>query len=122
MAEQIAPRDTYGKTIAELGKTNEDIVVLDADLGPSTMVKYFQAAFPDRFIEVGIAEANMIGIAAGLAASGKLPFASTFAAFASSYVSKDKLWKNRRVEIIYEKGGEKQLGYKESVYTPSLIF
>jgi transketolase len=84
MAEMIAPRDTYGQTIAELGKTNPDIVVLDADLSPSTMVKYFAAAFPERFIEVGIAEANMIGIAAGLAASGKLPFASTFAVFASS--------------------------------------
>ena len=84
MAEMIAPRETYGHTITELGKTNPDIVVLDADLGPSTMVKYFAAAFPERFIEVGIAEANMIGIAAGLAASGKLPFASTFAVFASS--------------------------------------
>ena len=84
MAEQIAPRDTFGLTIAELGKTNTDIVVLDADLSPSTMVKHFAAAFPERFVEVGIAEANMIGIAAGLAASGKLPFASTFAAFASS--------------------------------------
>jgi transketolase len=84
VAEQIAPRDTFGLTIAELGRTNTDIVVLDADLSPSTMVKHFAAAFPERFIEVGIAEANMIGIAAGLAASGKLPFASTFAAFASS--------------------------------------
>ena len=84
MADMIAPRDTWGLTIAELGKTNPDIVVLDADLGPSTMVKHFAAAFPERFVEVGIAEANMIGIAAGLAASGKIPFASTFAAFASS--------------------------------------
>ncbi len=83
MPDMIAPRDTYGRTIAEMGKTNPDIVVLDADLGPSTMVKYFAAACPEHFIEVGIAEANLIGIAAGLAASGKIPFASTFAAFAS---------------------------------------
>jgi transketolase len=66
----------------ELGRANPDIVVLDADLAPSTMTKYFAAAFPERFFEVGIAEQNMIGIAAGLAASGKIPFASTFAVFA----------------------------------------
>ncbi len=83
MSEKIAPRETYGKTLLELGKTNRDIVVLDADLGPSTMVKYFAAEFPDRYFDVGIAEANMIGIAAGLAASGKIPFASSFAVFAT---------------------------------------
>ncbi len=82
MAEEVSLRDTYGRTVAELGKTNPDIVVLDADLRPSTMTKYFAAEFPERFFEVGIAEANMIGIAAGLAASGKIPFASTFAVFA----------------------------------------
>ncbi|MBN1176748.1 MAG: transketolase family protein [Dehalococcoidales bacterium] len=82
MSEDVSLRDTYGKTVAELGKTNPDIVVLDADLSPSTMTKYFAADFPERFFEVGIAEANMIGIAAGLAASGKIPFASTFAVFA----------------------------------------
>jgi transketolase len=82
MAEEISLRETYGHTLVELGKVNPDIVVLDADLAPSTMTKYFAAAFPDRFFEVGIAEQNMIGIAAGLAASGKIPFASTFAVFA----------------------------------------
>jgi transketolase len=65
-----------------LGKTNRDIVVLDADLSKSTMTQYFGAAFPDRFFDVGIAEQNMISIAAGLASSGKIPFASTFAVFA----------------------------------------
>jgi transketolase len=83
MAEEIAPRETYGKTLAALGKENKDIVVLDADLLPSTMTKYFRAEYPDRFFEVGIAEANMIGMAAGLAAAGKIPFASTFAVFAT---------------------------------------
>ena len=83
MVEKIAPRDTYGKTLLELGRVNKDIVVLDADLGPSTMVKYFHAEFPDRFFDVGIAEANMMGIAAGFAASGKIPFASSFAVFAT---------------------------------------
>ena len=81
MAE-ISLRETYGKTLVELGKDNPDIVVLDADLSKSTMTHYFAKAFPGRFFDVGIAEQNMIGIAAGLAASGKIPFASTFAVFA----------------------------------------
>ena len=82
MPEEIAPRETYGHTLVELGRVNKDIVVLDADLSLSTMTKYFAAEFPERFFQVGIAEQNMIGIAAGLAASGKIPFASTFAVFA----------------------------------------
>jgi transketolase len=82
MAEEVSLRETYGHTLVELGKVNPDIVVLDADLAPSTMTKYFAREFPERFFEVGIAEQNMIGIAAGLAASGKIPFASTFAVFA----------------------------------------
>jgi len=82
MAEEIAPRDVYGQTLVELGKENPHIVVLDADLKPSTMTYHFEKEFPERFFEVGIAEQNMIGIACGLAASGKIPFASTFAVFA----------------------------------------
>ncbi len=82
MAEEIAPREVYGKTLVELGRENPDIVVLDADLSPSTMTHYFKKEFPERFFEVGIAEQNMIGIASGLAANGKIPFASTFAVFA----------------------------------------
>ncbi len=82
MAEEVSLRDTYGKTLVELGKKNPDIVVLDADLRPSTMTRYFAQEFPERFFDVGIAEQNMIGIASGLAASGKIPFASTFAVFA----------------------------------------
>ena len=82
MAEEVSIRDTYGQTLAEIGRDNRDIIVLDADLCPSTMTHYFGKEFPDRFFGVGIAEQNMIGIAAGLAASGKIPFASTFAVFA----------------------------------------
>jgi transketolase len=82
MAEEVAPREVYGRTLVELGRENRDIVVLDADLPPSTMTKYFGEEFPERFFNVGIAEQNMIGIASGLAASGKIPFASTFAVFA----------------------------------------
>ncbi len=75
-------RETYGKTLVELGRENQDIVVLDADLSRSTMTKIFAREFPERFFDCGIAEQNMVSIAAGLAASGKLPFASTFAVFA----------------------------------------
>jgi len=74
-------RDVYGKTLVELGRENPDVVVLDADLSTSTQTKLFAAEFPDRFFDCGIAEQNMVTIAAGLAASGKIPFASTFAVF-----------------------------------------
>ncbi|MBA7699864.1 Apulose-4-phosphate transketolase subunit B [subsurface metagenome] len=81
MPEQVSLREAYGKTLIELGKQNPDIVVLDADLSPSTMTKFFAREFPDRFFDCGIAEQNMVSIAAGLAAAGKIPFASTFAVF-----------------------------------------
>ena len=74
-------RGAYGKTLVELGKENRDIVVLDADLCRSTMTQFFASEFPDRFFDCGIAEQNMVVIAAGLAASGKVSFASTFAVF-----------------------------------------
>ena len=82
MAPTISVRETYGKTLVELGRQNPDIVVLDADLRPSTMTRFFASEFPGRAFDCGIAEQNMIGIAAGLAASGKIAFASTFAVFA----------------------------------------
>ena len=81
MSEEVSLREAYGRTLVELGRENPDIVVLDADLCPSTMTKYFASEFPGRSFDCGIAEQNMIGIAAGLAASGKIPFASTFAVF-----------------------------------------
>jgi transketolase len=80
---EVSTRETYGKTLVELGKENKDIIVLDADLSPSTMTHFFAREFPDRFFDCGLEEQNMIGIAAGLAASGKTVFASTFAIFAS---------------------------------------
>jgi transketolase len=82
MATEIAQRDAYGQTLVELGKADPSIVVLDADLSHSTMTHFFGKEFPDRFFNCGIQEANMVGIAAGLAATGKIPFASTFAVFA----------------------------------------
>jgi transketolase len=80
--QEVSVREAYGKTLLELGMENQDIVVLDADLSRSTMTHIFAHEFPERFFDCGIAEQNMIGIAAGLAASGKIPFASTFAVFA----------------------------------------
>jgi transketolase len=82
MAKTASLREAYGKTLCELGRENPDIVVLDADLSHSTMTHYFSSQFPDRFFNCGIAEQNLIGISAGLAASGKIPFTSTFAVFA----------------------------------------
>ncbi|NOY22982.1 MAG: transketolase family protein [Acidobacteria bacterium] len=81
--EKKAPRVAYGETLLELGKENPDIVVLDADLSGSTKTALFAKEFPDRFFNMGIAEQNMITTAAGLATVGKIPFASSFAIFAT---------------------------------------
>lgn len=77
----MATRDAYGKALAELGGRNKDIVVLDADLSRSTKTGDFFDLYPERFFNIGIAEANMVGIAAGFATTGKIPFVSTFAIF-----------------------------------------
>ena len=81
--KKIATRESYGNALAELGKKYEDLVVLDADLAGATKTSVFMKAFPERHIDCGIAECNMIGVAAGLAATGKVPFASSFAMFAA---------------------------------------
>ena len=83
MSDKVATRAAYGKTLVALGREDERIVVLDADLSGSTTTAEFAREFPQRFFNMGIAEANMMGVAAGLAASGKIPFASTFAIFAT---------------------------------------
>lgn len=83
MDKKIATRQSYGEKLAELGEKNKNIVVLDADLSSATKTNIFAKKFPDRFINVGIAEQNMMGIAAGLSTFGKVPFVSTFAAFAA---------------------------------------
>ena len=80
--EMIATRVAYGKALVELGKQNINVVVLDADLSGSTQTKFFAKEFPDRFFNMGIAEQNMMGVAAGLASTSKIPFASSFAMFA----------------------------------------
>jgi len=84
VTELVSTREAYGKTLVALGKENPDIVVLDADLSQSTMTRLFSQEFPDRFFNCGIAEQNMMSISAGLAASGKVVFASSFAVFATS--------------------------------------
>ena len=81
--KKIATRDSYGKALAELGAEHEDIVVLDADLAGATKTATFQKAFPDRHFDCGIAEADMICVAAGLSTVGYVPFASSFAMFAA---------------------------------------
>ena len=83
MTKMVATRDAYGEALKELGEINDKIVVLDADLSGSTKTSVFQKAFPNRFFNVGIAEQNLIGTAAGLATAGKIPFASSFAVFAT---------------------------------------
>lgn len=85
MAQMVtkATRESFGEALCELAKTNKDIVVLDADLAAATKTSIFKKAYPDRFFNCGIAEGNMIGVAAGLAASGKIPFAASFAMFST---------------------------------------
>ncbi|MBI5347291.1 MAG: transketolase family protein [Candidatus Aenigmarchaeota archaeon] len=89
-------RDAYGETLVKIGKENRNVVVLDADLSESTRTKLFAREFPDRFFNFGVAEQNMIGTAAGFALSGKIPFASTFAIFASG-----RAWDQLRVSVSY---------------------
>ena len=81
--KKIATRQSYGEALADLGKENENIVVLDADLSKTTKTEIFAKEFPDRFFDVGIAEQNMMGVAAGMATTGLIPYASTFAVFAA---------------------------------------
>lgn len=83
MSKKIATREAYGKALAELASLNENVVVLDADLSKSTKTADFKAVCPERFFNMGIAEGNMMGVAAGLSTCGKVPFVSTFAMFAA---------------------------------------
>ena len=92
----LATREAYGQALVELGRQHPEMVVLDADLAKSTFSAKFQEQFPDRFFTVGIAEANMVGIAGGLALSGKLPFASSFAVFLC-----DKGYDQLRMSVAY---------------------
>ncbi|MCX7913511.1 MAG: transketolase family protein [Thermodesulfovibrionales bacterium] len=92
----IATRDAYGEALAELGSINKDIVVLDADLSGSTKTKKFARLFPERFFNMGVSEQDMMGTASGLSLTGKIPFASTFAIFATG-----RAWEQIRQTICY---------------------
>jgi transketolase len=98
MSELFSLRETYGNTLVEIGKTNPNLVVLDADLSFSTRTHFFKGEFPDRFFDLGLSEADMIGTAAGLAASGKTVFASTFAVFATG-----RTWDQIRLSVAYQR-------------------
>ena len=97
-----ATRESYGEALTELGKKNENVVVLDADLSEATKTNIFAKEFPERFFDMGIAEANMMGVASGLASAGKIAYASTFAAFAAGR-SYDQI----RCSIAYPKANVK---------------
>lgn len=109
MKQLVNTRNTYGETLVELGKKYPNLVVLDADLSKSTKTILFAKQYPDRFFEMGIAEANMISTAAGLASCGKIPFVSTFAVFATGRVydqiRMDISYSNANVKIFATHGG-----------------
>jgi len=109
VSEMIATRDAYGKTLLELGRENPRVVVLDADLSGSTKTAVFGKEFPERFFNAGIAEANMVGMAAGLAAGGMIPFASTFAVFAAGrafeQIRQSLAYPRMNVKIVATHGG-----------------
>lgn len=109
MTEMIATRDAYGKMLVELGRENPNIVALDADLSGSTKTGLFAKEFPDRFFNAGIAEANLVGMAAGLAAGGMVPFASTFAVFAAGrafeQVRQSLAYPRMNVKLVATHGG-----------------
>lgn len=103
--EEISPRDGFGQALLELGKNNPDVVALCGDLVESIRVQAFAEAYPERFFEVGVAEQNMAGIAAGLALSGKISFISSYAVF-----SPGRNWDQIRVSICYSKANVKVVG------------
>lgn len=106
---KIATRDAYGRTLIELGRKNTNIVALDADLADSTRTAWFAKEFPNRFIDVGVAEENLITVAAGLATAGKIPFASTFAVFATerafNQIRQSVAFCKLNVKIVASHGG-----------------
>jgi len=107
--KMMETRDAYGKTLVDLGRANKDIVVLDADLSSSTRTGWFAKEFPERFFNFGVAEANMICVAAGFASCGKIPFASTFAVFATgrayNQFRNSIAYPNLNVKVVATHGG-----------------
>ena len=109
MADKIATRAAFGEAIVELAEQYPELVVLDADLSGATMTKNFSKAYPERFFNMGIAESNMVGVAAGLATCGKKPFAATFAMFAAGrafeQVRNSVAYPHLNVKVVGSHGG-----------------
>ena len=105
MAEKIATRAAYGNALVELAEKYPELVVFDADLAGATMTKGFMKAYPDRFFDMGIAECNMVGVAAGLSTCGKKPFVNTFAMFAAG-----RAWEQVRNTVCYPRLNVKVIG------------
>ncbi|MDI6704065.1 MAG: transketolase family protein [bacterium] len=107
--ELVGTRDAYGKALLELGRDNKQVVVLDSDVSESTRTKWFAKEFPDRFFNMGIAEANMMGVASGLATCGKIPFASSFCEFGTSrcyeQIKLSICWARQNVKIVVSHAG-----------------
>jgi transketolase len=112
--EQKATRDGFGQALVELGETNPNVVVLTADLSESTRAEEFAQKFPERFFEVGVAEQNLVAISAGLAVSGKIPFASSYAVF-----SPGKNLETIRTTIAYNQANVKIAGHHAGILTGS---
>jgi len=107
-------RDAFGKALVELGDENEDIVVVDADVAHPTRASYFEQKYPQRFFEIGVAEQNLMGIAAGLATIGLIPFTSIFAVFASK-----KACDQVSISIAYPRLNVKVVGTYAGLTTPN---
>ena len=110
--EKKATREGFGEALFKLGNSNKEVVVLSADLSESTKADKFAKAFPDRYIECGVAEQNMIATAAGLAMSGKIPFAASYAVF-----SPGKNWETIRTTVIYNNANVKIAGHHSGIVT-----
>jgi len=110
--EKKPMRDGYGDALVELGKTNPRVVVLCADLANSTRVRRFKELFPERFFEIGISEQDMMGVAAGLALSGKIPFISTYAVFCPG-----RNWDQLRISVTQNKANVKLVGAHAGIIT-----
>ena len=109
LSKKRSVREAFGKALVELGKENENVVVLDADLSASTQTKLFAKEFPERFFDIGIAEQDLIGTAAGLSAVGKIPYTATFAVFATGrtydQIRNTVCYSNFNVKIVGTHGG-----------------
>jgi len=110
--EKKATRDGFGEALFKLGKSNEKVVVLSADLSESTKANKFAETFPDRYVECGVAEQNMIAVAAGLAMSGKIPFTTSYAVF-----SPGKNWETVRTTVVYNNTNVKIAGHHAGIVT-----